>query len=231
MKVTDAMNCQVRTALTTDSVSLVMKIMLGVRVSGLPVIDTKGVLVGIVTEGDLLRRAELGTERHRPRWLEMLLGPRRMAREYVESHSRRVKDLMTTKVVTIDESAPLEHAVTLMEKHHIKRLPVLHEGRLTGMLSRSDLMRAFLNSLPKTTSAEAWSDADIQRHIDQDMQRRPWLSRATAQITVQHGVVVMHGTVPSGTMRDALRVMVENTPGVVEVRDNLMTAEPMRGPI
>jgi CBS-domain-containing membrane protein len=231
MKVADAMTCQVRTALATDSVSLAMRIMLGVRVSGLPVVDAHGALVGIVTEGDLLRRVELGTERRRPRWLEALLGPSHMAREYVESHSRRVGDLMTTSVVTIDEFAPLADAVSLMEKHHIKRLPVLHQGRLIGILSRSDLMRVFLNVLPKPSQADSLSDADIQRLIAEEMLRQPWISHASVRITVQQGVVDMHGTVPNAPMRHALRVLSENTPGVADVRDKLMIVEPIRGRI
>jgi CBS-domain-containing membrane protein len=128
MNVGDAMKGEVRTALINDTLSLAMRIMLGARVSGLPVVDEEGSLVGMLTEGDLMRRAELGTARHRARWLEIVLGPRRMAQEYVESHSRRVGDLMTTDVLTIEESAPLEDAVALLEKRHFKRLPVTRRG-------------------------------------------------------------------------------------------------------
>ncbi|MFC4528675.1 CBS domain-containing protein [Dyella halodurans] len=229
MKVSDAMTYEVRTALVTDPVSLAMRIMLGARVSGLPVVDGQGALVGIVTEGDLLRRAELGTERRRPRWLEIILGPRRLAREYVETHSRRVGDLMTTRVLTTEESAPLADAVALVEKHHLKRLPVMRQGRLIGMLSRADLMRAFLSTLPRDQAVTDVPDADIRQQIDQEMLRHPWITRSAIQITVQQGVVDLNGVVTNEVMHDALRVLVENVPGVACVNDKLSTIEPTTG--
>ncbi len=231
MNVSDAMTYEVRTALVTDTVSLVMRIMLGARVSGLPVVDAQGALVGIVTEGDLLRRVELETERKRPRWVEILLGPRRMAQEYVGTHSRRIGDLMTTDVLTIEESEPLANAVSLLEKHHFKRLPVTRQGRLIGILSRADLMRAFLSKLPGEEPTTNISDADIQKHIDQEMLRHPWITRSAIQVTVVQGTVDLDGVVTSDAMRDALRVLAENIPGVVGVKDKLALVEPTTGAI
>jgi len=229
MKVGDAMKGEVRTALANDTLSLAMRIMLGARVSGLPVIDETGALVGILTEGDLMRRAEIGTDRHRPRWLEIVLGPRRMAQEYVESHSRRVGDLMTTDVLTVEESAPLEEAVALLEKRHIKRLPVTRQGHLVGILSRADLMNAFLNALPKEQLTSGLSDEAIEQHIEQEMQRQPWITRAAIHVSVNKGAVDIDGAVTSDAMRHALRVLVENTPGVVGVKDRLTVCEPGTG--
>jgi len=231
MNVSDAMTYQVRTALVTDTVSLAMRIMLGARVSGLPVVDAQGALVGIVTEGDLLRRVELGTERKRARWVETLLGPRRMAQEYVETHSRRIGDLMSTGVLAIEESEPLANAVSLLEKHHFKRLPVTREGRLIGILSRADLMRTFLSKLPGEEPVTNLSDADIQKHLDQEMLRHPWITRSAIQVTVVQGTVDLDGVVTSDAMRDALRVMAENIPGVVGVKDKLALIEPTTGAI
>lgn len=229
MNVDEVMTYEVRTALTTDTVSLVMRIMLGARVSGLPVVDGQGALVGIVTEGDLLRRSELGTERRRSRWLEIILGPRRIAQEYVETHSRRIGDLMTTDVLTIEESAPLVDAVSLLEQRHIKRLPVMRQGRLIGILSRADLMRAFLRMLPNDDSLTDISDAEIHNCIDQEMLRHPWITRSAVQISVVCGAVDLHGVVTNEAMRKALRVIAENSPGVVSVRDSLTTIEPAAG--
>ena len=224
MKVADAMTCQVRTVLATDSVSLAMQIMRGVRVSGLPVLDGDGHLVGMVTTGDLLRRTELGTERHRPHWLEKILGPRRMAQEYMVSHSRRVGDLMTAPVLTIDEDAPLIDAVDLLEKHHIKRLPVTHKDRLIGIVSRTDLMRILLGRLPGADDAATrrWSDAEIQHHIAEEIDQQPWLAHAAVQVSVHQGSVDICGTVAHDAMRHALRVLLENTPGVSQVMDRLL---------
>lgn len=225
MKVSDAMTYEVRTAFVDDNVDLVMRIMLGARVSGLPVLDSSDKLVGILTEGDLIRRAEIGTEHHRARWLEVALGPRRMAQEYVDSHSRKVGDLMTTHVLTIEESAPLANAVSIFEKRHIKRLPVTRQGRLIGILSRSDLMRTFLNALPATQPAAGLGDEDIRNHIDKEMRRQPWITHSAIDISVKSGVVDLSGVVTNDTMRCALRVMAENTPGVVKVNDELMVCD------
>jgi len=224
MKVADAMTCDVRTVLATDSVSLAMQIMRGVRVSGLPVLDSDGHLVGMVTAGDLLRRSEIGTERHRPRWLAKVLGPRRMAREYVESHSRHVGDLMTMPVLTIDEEAPLADAVQLLEKHHIKRLPVTHDGRLIGIISRTDLMRVLLGRLLAVSdpAARTWSDAEIQLHIAEEIHQQPWLACAAVQFSVSRGSVDIHGVVAHDAMRHALCVLLENVPGVSCVTDRLV---------
>lgn len=229
MNVGDAMTYQVRTALAADPVSLAMHIMLGARVSGLPVVDDKGALVGMLTEGDLLRRSEIGTERQRPRWVEIVLGPRRLAQEYVESHSRRVGDLMTTAVLTVEETTPLADAISLLEKHHIKRLPVMREGRLIGILSRADLMRTFLSALPKDEAGIKWSDAEIQQHIEQEMMRHPWITRSAIQVTVLQGAVDLNGVIANEAMRNALRVLVENVWGVVSVKDKLTIVAPTGG--
>lgn len=229
MNVSEAMNAQVRTALATDSVSLAMRIMLGAKVSGLPVVDEQGHLVGILTEGDLLRRAEVGTDHHRPRWLEVVLGPRRMAQEYVDTHSRRVGDLMTRDVLTIEESAPLAEAVALMEKHRFRRLPVTRQGKLAGILSRSDLMRAFLHALPVEKAVTDVPDTDIRIRIDEEMQRCPWITRSAITVDVAQGKVDLGGVVTNDAMRAALRVLVENVPGVTRVRDKLVIEEPAQG--
>jgi CBS domain-containing protein len=229
MNVGDAMTSQVRTALVGDNVSLAMRIMLGAHVSGLPVVDDKGSLVGVLTEGDLLRRSELGTERHRPRWLEVAIGPRRMAQEFVETHSLRVGDLMSTNVVTIEESALLADAVALLEKHHIKRLPVMREGRLVGVLSRADLMKAFLRSLPKEEAKPCMSDTDIKQGVEKELLRHPWITHSAIQVAVKQGTVELDGIVTNDAMRKALRVLAENIPGVVGVTDKLTLIEPTSG--
>lgn len=226
MKVSDVMHSEVRTALVNDSVSLAMRIMLGAKVSGLPVVNEKGMLVGMFTEGDLLRRAEMGTDHQRPRWLEILVGPRKLAREYVETHSRRVGDLMTTDVITIDESAPLADAVKLLEKHRIKRLPVLRHGLLVGILSRSDLMRAFLCALPSPHGDLPLSDTDIEGRIREEILRHPWIARSAITVAVLRGTVDIDGVVTNDHMRSALRVLIENTAGVQGVNDHLVVAEP-----
>jgi len=119
-----------------------LRLMLEHKISGLPVVNGEGNLAGIVTEGDFLRRAETGTERKRSRWFEFLVGPGALAADYVRSHARRVDEVMTTDIHTITEDAPLDDVVALMEKHRIKRLPVMRGGELVGILSRANLLHA-----------------------------------------------------------------------------------------
>jgi len=229
MKVGDVMTSQVRTVFTTDPVSLAMRMMLEGGFSGVPVIDERGRLAGMLTEGDLLRRAELGTEQRHPHWLEFVLGPGRLAKEYVDVHARRVEQLMTADVASVSESTPLAEAVDLMEKRHVKRLPVLREGKLVGILSRSDLMRAFLMATQSNSVACTAPDDGIRQCIEREMARQPWNPHATVRILVHQGVVDLDGVIISDNMREALCVLAENVPGVVNVNDRLTTIEPTTG--
>ncbi|MFC4762898.1 CBS domain-containing protein [Dyella koreensis] len=230
MKVSDAMTRQVTTIASKADIGDAMRLMLQTHISGLPVVDRKGTLVGMLTEGDLLRRAELGTEQKHPRWLTFLMGPGRLAREYTDSHGRTVEEVMTPEVITIDGEAPLAAAVNLMEQRHIKRIPVVHHGRLEGILSRADLMRAALSGLPGLAPADT-SDATISKRIAMEFDSQSWAPRTTAHADVRRGVVHLQGVILNDAMRDALRVLVESIPGVIRVEDELTTVEPMSGQI
>ncbi|SFS13952.1 BON domain-containing protein [Dyella sp. OK004] len=230
MKVSDAMTRQVATIAPRANISDAMRLMLRTHISGLPVVDRKGMLVGILTEGDLMRRGELGTEQKHPRWLSFLMGPGRLAREYVDSHGCTVEEVMTPEVITIHREAPLAEAVNLMEERQIRRIPVVHQGRLEGILSRADLMRAALSRTPGLVSADT-SDATISERIAMEFDSQSWAPRTTAHADVRRGVVHLHGVIVNDAMRDALRVLVENIPGVIRVEDELTTVEPMSGQI
>ena len=121
--------------------------MLQYRISGLPVVDKEGELVGIVTEGDFLRRGELGTQRRRPKWIELIVGPGRLAEEYARTSGRKINEVMTTEPYTVFEDDPLEKVVDLMERRHVKRLPVTRDGRVVGIVSRANLMHALMSFL------------------------------------------------------------------------------------
>jgi len=142
MKARDVMTRNVITIAPDASVLEALRLMLQYKISGLPVVDGSGSVLGIVTEGDFLRRAETGTERKRPRWLEFLVGSGLLARDYVRSHARRVHEVMTHDVETVTEEAQLGDIVTLMEKYRIKRVPVVRDGRVVGIVSRANLLRA-----------------------------------------------------------------------------------------
>ena len=130
MKAKDVMTQRVISIAPDANVLQAARLMLQNRISGLPVVDAAGALVGIVTEGDFLRRSELGTEKQRPRWLEFLIGPGKLASEYVQASGRKVEEIMTTDLHTIGEDTPLEDVVHLMEKHRVKRLPVMRDDPL-----------------------------------------------------------------------------------------------------
>ncbi|WP_426663901.1 CBS domain-containing protein [Rhodanobacter aciditrophus] len=228
MKVREAMSTRVVTVTPDTPLADAMRTMLRERISGLPVVDAQGALAGVLTEGDLMRRAETGTEPTHPAWLRFLLGPGRMAREFTASHARHVGEVMTREVVAIGADAPLADAVRLMEQHRVKRLPVLGERGLEGILSRADLLRAFV-----ATAADAapddLSDAAIARRIVSELDAKPWTPRETMSVDVHDGVVTLRGVLVDDSVRAALVVLAENTAGVVRVEDQLTTVEPMMG--
>lgn len=197
------------------------EMMLQYDISGFPVVEKSGALVGIVTEGDLLRRAETGTERPQTRWLELLLGPGRMAEEYVHAHGRRVGQVMSREVVTIAEDTPLDQVVALMEVHHIKRVPVLRGGVVVGIVSRRDLVHAFAVRAREMRTA-ASGDAAIRERILDELARAVWAPPNLVEVIVTDGVVELHGAVVDQRQRHALCILAENTPGVREVRDRLV---------
>ena len=139
-----------------------VQIMLQRRISGLPVIDKDGRLVGMVTEGDLLRRVETGTQRRRPRWLEFLLGPGRLADEYTRTHGRKVNDVMTPDPLSVAEDAALEEIVKLMEKRQIKRVPVLRSEQVIGIVTRANLLHALAGVSREAPASVAEAHADAR---------------------------------------------------------------------
>ena len=200
--------------------------MLKHRISGLPVVDRKGGLVGMVTEGDLLRRSESGTERQRPHWLEFILGPGRLAKEYVHSHGRKVAEVMTKDVATVGENATVDKVVELMERRRIKRLPVMRGGKIVGIISRANLLHALAGMQMPAAAAD---DATIRRRLMAELARQPWAPRASTNIVVRNGVVHFWGAIFDDREREALKVAAENLPGVKAVKDHMVWVEPMSG--
>jgi len=227
MQVKDAMTNHVVGIQADASIEQAIEILLRSRISALPVFDAKGALVGILSEGDLLRRVELGTERRRPRWLEFVLGPGRFAADYVHAHGRKVHEVMTPEVVTIAQTAPLEEAVDLMNRHRVKRLPVMANGFVVGVLARADLLRALARLLP--ARIEKGADADIRAAILSQLERQPWAPIASIQIDVHGGVADLRGALSDTRQRDAIKVIVENTPGVTAIHDHMLWVEPNTG--
>ena len=203
-----------------------LRLMFDHHVSGLPVADGKTRLVGILTEGDLLRRSELGTAGQRSRWLDLLMSGR-LASEYVRTNTRRVSEIMTRDVVSVAEDTPLTEVVRLMERHRIKRVPVLGDGALVGIVSRADLLHALQRLLVAEPKAAA-SDETIRRHVLAELARAPWAPHGLT-VDVANGVVTLNGVILDEQKRSALRVAAENVPGVKAVADRIVWLEPHSG--
>jgi CBS domain-containing protein len=203
-----------------------VRTMLQNRISGLPVVDAQGNLVGMVTEGDFLRRGEIGTERRRPKWFEFLLGPGRLANEYVHASGRKVEDVMTGDAVTVTEDDSLETVVELMERRRIKRLPVLRNGKMVGIVSRANLMHALV-SLARDAQGPAGGDSAIRERIVAAYVRQPWAPQVN--VAVKNGVAELWGTITDERERQACVVAAENAAGVKKVHDHLVWVEPMSG--
>ena len=226
MQVRDVMTRNVISVGANQSVLEAAQLMLENRVSGLPVLDAVGKLVGIVTEGDFLRRGEIGTQRQRPKWLEFLVGPGRLASEYVHASGRNVEEVMTPDPYTVTEDDSLETVVELMERRHIKRLPVLRDGRLVGIVSRANLMDA-LTELAHSRHGPAADDATIRDRILSALADARWAPNIN--VAVHNGVAELSGIITDERERKGLIVAAENVAGVKEVHDHLVWVEPMSG--
>jgi CBS domain-containing protein len=230
MIVADVMTRHCITIAPDATVEAAIQLMLGRHISGLFVADAAGELAGVITEGDLLRRDELGTQRHRPWWLRLLVSPARQAADFAQANGRRVRDVMTEAVLSIAQDAPLQDAVELMEQHRIKRLPVTADGKVVGVVSRADLLRALIGRA-RTAQPLATDDRALRTAILDALEAQPWAPTTTLNVTVAEAVVDLWGTITNAEERRGIRVVVENTPGVKAVHDHLVYIEPYTGTV
>ncbi len=228
MQAKDVMTQRVISVQSDASVMEAVRLMLQNKISGLPVLDAGGMLVGIVTEGDFLRRAEIGTQKRRPRWLEFLIGPGRLATEYVRAAGRKVSEIMTVDPHTVTEEVPLEEIVQTMERYRIKRLPVTRGRQVVGIVSRANLMHA-LASLAREVKPPPSGDAAIREQVLAELGKQSWVPLALINVIVRNGVVELWGTIMDERERQALVVAAENVPGVKSVKDHLVWVEPVSG--
>jgi CBS domain-containing protein len=205
-----------------------VRMMLQHRISGLPV-TKNGKLVGMVTEGDFMRRAEIGTEQRRPKWLEFLLGPGRLAAEYVHAAGRKVSEVMTAEPVTALEDTPLSNLVDLMQRKGIKRVPILRGDEIVGIVTRADMMRAIARLARQAAPAKTGSDSEIRERLLAELDTHSWGSGAGVTATVKDGVVELNGTILDERQRQAIIVAAENIPGVCAVLDKIVWIEPLSG--
>ena len=219
----DVMTSPVITVKATTTVKEVARLFLERRISATPVLDDQGKLVGIVSEGDLVHRSEISTERRRPWWLVLMAGDEGLAAEYIRAHAKRVGDIMSRNVITAAPDTPLHEIAEMLEKYGIKRLPIVRDGQLVGIVSRANLVQAIATSGSKLDVP--LSDATIREKLLAHLNNQSWAHTTLLNATVNGGVVDLWGFVESDTERKAIRVAAEATPGVRAVNDH-MTARP-----
>lgn len=220
MKAADVMVTKVITVRLDTPVATIAEVLLANRISAVPVVNNKDVLVGIVSEGDLIHRVEAGTERHRSWWLELLAGKEMLAHEFVKSHARKAADVMTRPVVSVQPDTPLADIASLLEKHRIKRVPVVTNGKITGIVSRANLIQALVRDA-KSADASV-DDVTLHGNILEQLRSKPWVDPSTINVIVNNGYVELWGIVDSETEKNAIRVAVEVTPGVRQVANKLV---------
>jgi len=207
-----------------------IELMLKYHISGLPIVDKSQNLVGIISEGDFLRRVEIGTEKTRNRWLQFLLGPDTLANEYIKSHGRKISEIMTHDPVTATEYTPLEEVARLMERHHIKRIPITRGKKLVGIITRANLIQA-VAAKGKTIRAVKESDHAIRMKVLDEIAKQAWASAPLINIAVHNGIVELFGIVYADHQEEALKILVENIPGVKGISSELTWVDPMSGTV
>ena len=219
MQAQDVMTTHVITVQPETAVGEVAKLMVDHRISGIPVQDAHDRLVGIVTDGDIYRRAELGTEKARESsWLELFTGEDRSAADYVAAHGSTVGDVMTTDVVAVTPNAALAQIADVFETRRIRRVPVIKDGKIVGIVSRANLVQALVAS-PEPENKDEATDRRIRDLLLAEYARRSWGMHAEGNVIVQNGTVHVWGLVGSDAERDALRLVAEAIPGVKGFED------------
>jgi CBS domain-containing protein len=224
MKVADIMVKEVISVGPDATVREVASLMLERRISGMPVIDGDGHVLGIVSEGDLIRRPEIETDRVKAGWLRLFLSDEARARDFVKSHGRRVREVMTQPAICVTPDTQLAVVVQLMERHRVKRLPVVERGKLAGLVTRADLLRALVAR--QAAPPVELNDVEVRQRIVSMLRDEDWAASAVVQIQVENGVALLWGTVESAEQREALLVAVRGVPGVKDVQPHLGRALP-----
>ena len=220
MKASDVMSRNVATVSPETTVKEIAEMLLGRHISAVPVVDGAGVVVGIVSEGDLVRRQETGTEKHPSWWLRLLTSPEDQARDYVKSHGRSASDVMTTDVITVDPGTELDKIASLIERNRIKRVPVCEGGTLVGIVSRADLVRG-LAAHPSTLPAPSSDDAALRDAVVAALRDETGVRTEFINVIVTGGIVHLWGGVNSDDEKKAARIAAEGVAGDGKVVDHI----------
>jgi CBS domain-containing protein len=227
MRAHQIMTRQVITATIDTPIAEAARTLLEHHISGMPVLDTKGKLVGVVSQGDFMRRAEIGTQRRRSRWLKLLLGPGHEATDFVHERGRKVGEVMNDQPITVSEDATLEEVTATMEKNDIKRVPVMRADKLVGIVTRTNLVQAVLDLAREVPDPTA-DDDHIRDRIYAAIEKKDWKPFGFS-VVVRDGIVHLSGIITDERSRQATLVAAENVSGVRKVHDHLVWLEPMSG--
>jgi CBS domain-containing protein len=224
MKALDVMIRDVVTVKPDDQVAEAVKLLAEYDVSALPVVDDGNNVIGIISEADLLHRREIGTEKHRPWWLEAMTPASTLAGEFAKSNGRRVAEVMSTDIVSAAEDTPLGEIATMLERHRIKRVPVLRGGKLVGIVSRSNLIQALASWRAPASGALAETDRKIRQELLDRLSQEDWTDFGERNVIVSGGIVHLWGLVGSPQEHKALLALAEGVPGVASVSDEMILA-------
>jgi len=223
MHARDVMTTKLVTIGETATVQEAAKLMSENDVSALPVVDEQGRLVGLLSEADLLHRTEIGTQIVRPWWLEAVTPASTLAAEFLHAHGTAACELMSKKIISAAPSAPLSEIATLMERHRVKRIPIVEDGRLIGVVSRANLIQA-LASAPTHVGETVEPDRAIRAQLLSRLSQQSWTDFGDRNVTVSDGVVHLWGLVGSPAEREALVALAAEAPGVKRVADEMFPA-------
>jgi CBS domain-containing protein len=225
MNASDIMVSDVITVKSSGTVQEVAELLLRNRISALPVVDDTGKLVGMVSEGDLVHRGDAGTGHDRPWWLRLLMGRDVLAAEFVKENSRTVADVMTRGVISAEPGTPVADVAMILERHRIKRVPIVTNGKIVGIVSRANLIQALAAARNDVLPPQRVDDTALREKIFSRLKSEPWAKPSLVNVTVSNGTVDLWGVVETPAEKQALRVAVQVTPGVKALNDNL-TVQP-----
>jgi CBS domain-containing protein len=220
MNARDIMTRDVTTVRPDTSVRDIAALMVEKHISGVPVLSDDGKVVGMVSQSDLLHRAEVGTERKHKWWFRAFADSSELAREYAKAHGLKAHDVMSRYVISVHDDAELRDVADILDTRRIKRVPVMQEGRLVGIITRGDLVRA-LSQAQISKAATKIDNAALHKTLHNRIQSQSWINESYINLIVNDGVVELWGHVDTTDQRNALRALVEETDGVSRVEDKL----------
>lgn len=225
MRARDVMTSDVATARPEMTVKDIASLMVARHISGLPVVSKDGEVVGMVSESDLLHRSEIGTADDESALAQLFTRADEVAQHYVKAHGKKVHDVMSRPVVSVDEDSELSHVADTLDRNRVKRVPVIRQGKVVGIISRSDLVRA-LSRVDVRESKVQLGSGLIHQTVTDAMRELSWIDTSYVNVTVKGGVVHLWGYVQSEDQRNALCALVEDMPGVDRIDDHLNIGTP-----